>query len=87
MPEQEKYLAAYQYGGTIRLGAWPCRVKRGSILGKLYGQDVVSERHRHRYEVNNKFFVGTQFHPEYKSRPLSPHPIFVAFIEAVGKLT
>lgn len=118
MPDQKKYLELHQYGGTIRLGAWPCKLKSKSILKKIYGVDQVLERHRHRYEVNNvyrkefekagmiisgtspdgklveaielpktlhPFFVGTQFHPEYKSRPLSPHPIFCAFIKACGK--
>jgi CTP synthase len=139
MPDQEKYLKKHQYGGTIRLGAWPCRIKKGSFLERIYLKPPVSplekgdkasllqgripvgqiglevrERHRHRYEVNNlfrarlekagmvisgtspdgklveaielrnhPFFVGTQFHPEYKSRPLDPHPIFTAFIKAV----
>ena len=129
MPEQEKYLKAHQYGGTIRVGTGPCAGKAGTILEEAYlkyGKDpnlinksVVSERHRHRYEVNNDFrgnlerkgltisgtspdgqlveaielpkkthpfFVGTQFHPEYKSRPLSPHPLFVAFVEAASRL-
>lgn len=128
MPEQKKYLEAHQYGGTIRLGAWPCVVGKGSLLEKAYlqyGKDpneivggVVEERHRHRYEFNNEyreefekhglvisgtspdgklveavelprdkhpFFVGTQFHPEYKSRPLSPHPLFVSFLGAANK--
>ena len=125
MPDQEKYLAEHNYGGTIRLGAWPCLIKPGTILEKAYvkygigsgvfskTKRIVSERHRHRYEFNNQyrdvmekkgliisgtspdgklveavelpksvhpFFVGTQFHPEYKSRPLSPHPLFVAFV-------
>ena len=115
MPNQEKYLAKHQYGATIRLGAWPCQLKTGSQLERIYGQTKISERHRHRYEVNNyyrqklaeaglifsgvspdnqlveaielpktvhPFFVGTQFHPEYQSRPLSPHPIFQAFLKA-----
>ncbi len=125
MPDQKKYLKEHQYGGTIRLGSWPCLVKPGSILEGAYrsygkkpnmiSKGIVNERHRHRYELNNKyreeleksgliisgtspdgklveaielsakvhpFFVGTQFHPEYKSRPLSPHPLFVAFIKA-----
>ena len=115
MPDQKKYLAAHEYGGTIRLGAWPCKVKEGSRLREIYGNELVSERHRHRYEVNNEFrsilekkglvisgvspdgelveavelprsihpfFVATQFHPEFKSRPLSPHPIFVKFVKA-----
>jgi len=113
MPEQEKYLAAHQYGGTIRLGAWPCCLTKGSKMAVAYGQNLISERHRHRYEFNNQykkqfeekgllfsgtspdgqlveaielpnhpFFVGTQFHPEYKSRPLKPHPLFLKFIKA-----
>lgn len=128
MPDQEKYLADHQYGGTIRLGAWPCRIKPGSRLEQIYQQDLdnvhlvkskkpltVMERHRHRYEFNqaykykfnqagliisgtspdgklaeavelsknqHPFYVGVQFHPEYKSRPLNPHPIFKDFIKA-----
>ncbi len=115
MPDQEKYLKEHKYGGTIRLGAWPCKTVRGTWLRKIYGQEDISERHRHRYEVNNgfretlekkgmvisgvspddqlveaielpkethPFFVGTQYHPEYKSRPLDPHPIFVEFIKS-----
>ena len=118
MPEQKKYLEAHQYGGTIRLGSWPCKTVKGTRLRKIYGQEDISERHRHRYEVNNEFrellekkgmvisgvspdgqlveaielpkdthpfFVGTQYHPEYKSRPLDPHPIFVEFIKACSK--
>ncbi len=126
MPEQKKYLEMHQYGGTIRLGSWMCKVKEGSILEnayKKYGSSpneivdgIINERHRHRYEFNNEyreileksgliisgtspdgklveaielskkdhpFFMATQFHPEYKSRPLSPHPIFVTFLEAI----
>ncbi|MBI2007538.1 MAG: CTP synthase [Candidatus Blackburnbacteria bacterium] len=115
MPNQKEYLAKKQYGGTIRLGVWDCRINPGTILSKAYGKRKVLERHRHRYEFNNKykkifekagvkfsgvspdnklveaielntkihpFFVGVQFHPEYKSRPLNPHPIFLSFIEA-----
>jgi CTP synthase len=113
MPEQEEYLKKHQYGGTIRLGNWPCKIKKGTLLEKIYGKSEVLERHRHRYEVNNEyrealekagivisgtspdgklveaielkdqpFFVGTQFHPEYRSRPLDVHPIFVEFIKA-----
>lgn len=118
MEDQKEYLAKNQYGGTIRLGAWPCAIKPGTILAKAYGKATVSERHRHRYEFNNDykqilernglvisgtspdgklveavelpkdvhpFFVGTQFHPEYKSRPLSPHPIFIEFLKACQK--
>lgn len=121
---QKKYLNQHQYGGTIRLGAYPCKLNKDSILFSIYknnltinqlSNETVSERHRHRYEFNNKyrkqmeekgliiagtspdnklveaielprdihpFFVGVQFHPEYKSRPLDPHPIFVEFIKA-----
>ena len=125
MPEQKKYLAQHQYGGTIRLGSWPCKVKAGTLLEKAYekygdepnkiSDQIINERHRHRYEFNQEyrqlleknglvisgtspdgklvesielptkvhpFFVATQFHPEYKSRPLSPHPLFVAFLKA-----
>lgn len=113
MPDQKEYLAKKQYGGTIRLGSWPCKVKKDSLLSKIYGKTKIKERHRHRYEVNNKyrrqlkkaglvisgtspddklveavelpekkhpFFLGTQFHPEYKSRPLNPHPVFCEFV-------
>lgn len=116
MPDQKEYLEKNQYGGTIRLGSWPCELKEGSLLREIYGQEKIEERHRHRYEFNNDykeelsdaglvfsgtspdgklveaielpqkqhpFFVGTQFHPEYKSRPLSPHPIFKSFVESL----
>ncbi len=100
-------------GGTMRLGAYPCRLQEGSKLIKLYGNENISERHRHRYEFNNEFreeyiqhgmtiaginpdqnlveavendscdfFVGVQFHPEFKSRPNKAHPIFRGFIAA-----
>jgi CTP synthase len=100
-------------GGTMRLGAYPCVLKPGSICHKAYGVDNVFERHRHRYEFNNAYrsalekaglkvvgtspdgelvevveledhpwFVGVQFHPEFKSKPLAPHPLFVDFIRA-----
>jgi len=113
MPDQEKYLKKHQYGGTIRLGAWPCSLKKGTKIYSLYKKPLIYERHRHRFEFNNKyrdllekkgltisgtspdnrlveaieitnhpFFIGTQFHPEYKSRFLQPHPIFVSFIKA-----
>ena len=102
-----------QMGGSMRLGAYKCKVKDG-LIKKCYGTDEIFERHRHRYTVNkefigeieragmkitclsadgnivegveipaNKFFVGVQFHPEFKSRPQSAHPIFRAFIKAV----
>lgn len=103
-------------GGTMRLGAWPCRLAQGSLVQDVYGgADEISERHRHRYEFNPEFrqrlekeglvfsgvspdgkfvemielsrdvhpwFVGCQFHPEYKSQPLSAHPLFAAFVRA-----
>ncbi len=117
MPDQRQYLTQKQYGGTIRLGAWPCRILKGTHLSKVYGQTgVVEERHRHRYEFNlgyreklekaglkiagispdgklveaielpdHPYFLATQFHPEYLSRPLSPHPLFVGLIQAALK--
>ena len=103
-------------GGTLRLGAWPCRIRPGSRMAACYGEELVRERHRHRYEFNNDyrsvltekglrlcglspdgriveaveleghpFFVGVQFHPEFKSRPNRPHPLFSGLIEAAGK--
>ena len=103
-------------GGTMRLGAYPCRVERDSHLYEAYGQEVIYERHRHRYEFNNNFladfeaagmkatginpetglveavevqdhpwFVGAQFHPEYKSTVKNPHPLFVGFVAAALK--
>ena len=122
MPGQAELLASKQYGGTIRLGGWPCKLVPGTHLAHIYAQkfgpkvEVVSERHRHRYEFNNDyrkileehgltiagtspdgqiveaieltdhpFFIGTQFHPEYISRPLDPHPLFVEFVKACLK--
>ncbi|PIE71272.1 MAG: CTP synthetase [Deltaproteobacteria bacterium] len=100
-------------GGTMRLGAYPCRLKSGTFAAEAYACELISERHRHRYEFNNAFkdaletaglrvsgatpsgelveiveiadhpwFLGCQFHPEYKSRPMDPHPLFVDFIKA-----
>ncbi|MCQ2447413.1 MAG: CTP synthase [Oscillibacter sp.] len=100
-------------GGTLRLGAYPCHILPGSTMERCYGSDVISERHRHRYEFNNDyrqqmvdagltlsglspdgrlvetveltdrpFHVGVQYHPEFKSRPNKPHPLFVGFIAA-----
>ncbi|MCC5937658.1 MAG: CTP synthase [Lunatimonas sp.] len=102
-----------QMGGTMRLGAYPCDLIKGTKSAIAYGKGKVSERHRHRYEFNNKYlelferngmvaagknpdsglveimevqdhpwFVGTQFHPEYKSTVLSPHPLFIRFVQA-----
>lgn len=136
MPHQKEYLEKRQYGGTIRLGAWPFVVKKNTVLEKSYikygrgknnpwyqenpareekstRKGLIYERHRHRYEFNqkykdkfekagfvisgtspdgklaeaieikrHKFFVGTQFHPEYISRPLTPHPVFISFLKA-----
>ncbi len=118
MPDQEKKMLARDYGATMRLGAWDCILKKGSKAEALYNAKKISERHRHRYEVNNKyraqlekaglvfsgttpdgklaeiielpnhpFFMGSQFHPEYKSRPLRPHPLFEGFLKAVNKRT
>ncbi len=103
-------------GGTMRLGLWPCQLRSGTITQAAYGMDSVSERHRHRFEVNNDyrerleevgfivsgaspdnnlaeimefrdhpFFVGVQFHPELRSRPNRPHPLFLKFIEAASE--
>jgi CTP synthase len=100
-------------GGTMRLGAYPCRLSEGSRSRQIYGDEEISERHRHRYEVNPKYhqqlidggmqivgwspdrilaemvelpdhpwFIGCQFHPEFKSRPLDPHPLFSSYIKA-----
>ena len=100
-------------GGTLRLGSFPCKVKPGTKLRECYGQDLIHERHRHRYEFNNDyretveaagmvlsglspdgrivetvelaehpFFVAGQFHPEFKSRPNRPHPLFAGFVKA-----
>lgn len=110
MPEQN---GVTDIGGTLRLGAYPCRLKEGTKALELYGTADISERHRHRYEVNNDyrpqlikagmtlsglspdgrivemielrshpFFVATQAHPEFKSRPDKPHPLFAGFIKA-----
>jgi CTP synthase len=106
-------LGVDEMGGTMRLGAWPCRLEPGSFAQKAYGVTEISERHRHRYEFNREYektliaaglritgrtpdenyveiveapnhpwFLGCQFHPEFKSKPLEPHPLFAAFIGA-----
>lgn len=115
-PVQLKNIRENRYGGTMRLGAYDCDLKPGTIARKAYGVPTISERHRHRYEFNNEyaaaiekkgmvisgvnpqtglveivelkghpFFVGVQFHPEFHSRPLRPHPLFKTFIAAALK--
>jgi CTP synthase len=104
---------ATELGGTQRLGEYPCQLEPGSLAHRLYGQDTVGERHRHRYEVNNEYretladhgmvfsgtspkgdlveivelpghpyFIASQFHPEFKSRPNRPHPFFEGLVKA-----
>jgi CTP synthase len=106
-------LGVDEMGGTMRLGAWPCKLESGSLAHQAYGKTEISERHRHRYEFNRDYektllgaglritgrtpdenyveiieapdhpwFLGCQFHPEFKSKPLEPHPLFAAFIGA-----
>lgn len=130
LPEQAKNLARKSLGGSMRLGAYTCQLVKNTRARKAYGQNLITERHRHRYEVNNEyrqalekaglvfsginpekdlveiielpsqggslpavrrgasggkdhpFFMGTQFHPEFKSRPLNPHPLFLEFAKA-----
>ncbi|MFZ2390447.1 MAG: CTP synthase [Minisyncoccales bacterium] len=115
MEEQKDLMKKHNYGGTMRLGSWDCKVNKGTNSYRAYKSDLISERHRHRYEVNNDyrdlliskglvigginekkdlveivelkdhpFFVGVQFHPELKSRPLAPHPLFKEFIKVAG---
>lgn len=104
-------------GGTMRLGAYPCMLKEGTLARKLYGKDEISERHRHRFEFNNNYreiceengliisgtspdgrlveiveytkhpyFIAGQFHPEFKSRPDRPQPLFAGLVEAAKKI-
>ena len=113
MEDQKKTTAK---GGTMRLGAYACRLEPGSLAAKLYGKTDIRERHRHRYEFNSSyledfqnaglkatgrnpesglvevvelpshpFFIGTQFHPEYKSTPEHPHPLFDGLVAAALK--
>lgn len=113
MPEQED---VEDKGGTMRLGAYPCKLDKDSLAYKVYGEEIIYERHRHRYEVNNTYrgelteaglricglspdgrltemielpdhpwFIASQGHPEFKSRPTKPHPLFVGFIGAACK--
>lgn len=113
MPEQKKNIADKNYGASMRLGTYPAILKKGTIAFNAYKEHLISERHRHRWEVNpdyieklekkglifsgqspdkrlmeiaelfqdqHPFFLGTQFHPEFKSRPLNPHPLFREFM-------
>ena len=104
-------------GGTLRLGNYECTITKNTLAYKDYNQDIILERHRHRYEFNNNYkdilekfgmifsgvntkanlieiielanhphFIACQFHPEFKSRPTKPHPLFLSFIEAANKL-
>ena len=116
MPDQVANIREKRLGGSMRLGAYACRLKPGTTARRAYGETNITERHRHRYEINNDylttleknglvasgtnpernlveimelkghpFFLGTQFHPELKSRPLHPHPLFRAFIRAATR--
>lgn len=114
MMEEQKKIK--KMGGTMRLGAYKCKLRPGTIAHRAYNKDLISERHRHRYELNNEYreklekeglivagttpdnflveiieledhpwYLGCQFHPEFKSRPNRPHPLFVSFLEAAIK--
>jgi len=116
IPEQVEIIQDSRYGATMRLGAYPAILKKGSVVQRLYGASKVSERHRHRYEVNpsyvkriekcglvfsgrspdgilmefmelpdHPYFVATQAHPEFKSRPMKPSPLFDGLIKAAKK--
>ena len=118
MLEQKKHLADNKYGGTMRLGAYPCYLKKGTMARAAYKKELVEERHRHRYEINpayvksleeaglvfsgtspdgvlmeiaelprsvHPFMLGTQFHPEFQARPLTPHSLFTEFLRAAIK--
>lgn len=124
LPAKEDLVIHYMHGqtqdgpkgGNMRLGAYPCDIQSGTLAEKIYGSSKISERHRHRLEVNNKyvphlkekglvfsgmnpdfnlveiselkghpFFIGCQYHPEFKSRPFKPHPLFASFISASVK--
>ncbi len=117
MPEQKALMQEQRYGGSMRLGAYDCKLIKNTKAYNAYNQEVISERHRHRFEFNNDyrkvleekgllvsginperdlveiielknhpFFVGTQFHPEFKSHPLKPHPLFKEFIKTAIKI-
>ena len=112
MPEQEDI---EDKGGTMRLGAYPCKLDKDSLAYQVYGEEIIYERHRHRYEVNNAYrdtltsaghrvsglspdgrltekieipdhpwFLASQGHPEFKSRPTNPHPLFIGFVKAAA---
>jgi CTP synthase len=119
MESQKENIKGGNLGGTMRLGAYTCKLRHDTIAREAYGDaEEVVERHRHRYEVNlnsviklteaglkfsgvspdhnlmeiaelpremHPFMLGTQFHPEFLSRPLSPHPLFMAFVKAAGE--
>jgi CTP synthase len=118
MPSQEKYMKERAYGGTMRLGAWEAYIKANTLAFLIYKKNRIFERHRHRYEFNDKyshdfekagliisgrsvkenlaefielpksihpFYFATQGHPEYKSRPLKPHPVFLLFLKAAAE--
>ena len=116
IPEQVEIVQESRYGATMRLGSWPALLKKGTTIYKLYGTEKVSERHRHRYEVNpeyveklekcglvfsgkspdrvlmefmelpnHPYFVATQAHPEFKSRPMKPAPLFDGLLKAAKK--
>jgi len=118
MPQQKEKMARGEYGGSMRLGGYPCKLRPDTVARQAYGSGEIRERHRHRYEVNpefiqplssaglvfsgtspdgslmeiaelpeavHPFMLGTQFHPEFLSHPLLPHPLFVAFIKAATK--
>jgi CTP synthase len=109
----EKRTSNSDLGGSMRLGAYSCDLRKGSLVAAIYGETAIEERHRHRYEVNIKYlsrleeaglkfsgmspdgklpeiveipdhpwFVGVQFHPELKSKPFAPHPLFTSYIKA-----
>ena len=114
MMEEQKNIS--KLGGTMRLGAYPCKLDKDSLVYQIYGKELISERHRHRFEFNNEyleqfqkagmkavgvnpdhnlveiveipshpFYIGVQFHPEYKSTVMNPHPLFLAFVKAASK--
>jgi CTP synthase len=118
MPDQKKKLEVKDFGGSMRLGSYPCVVAKKTVAYEAYKATKIDERHRHRYEVNpeyvdrlesaglvfsgkspngvlmeiaelprsvHPFMLGTQFHPEFLARPLSPHPLFTEFIKACVK--